>query len=300
MKYSSAPVLLLAFNRADTTEQVFRAIAKTKPAKLFFAVDGPRSDRENEAEACRAVQDIILMVDWDCEVKTLFREQNLGCGTSVPQSISWFFSHEEMGVILEDDILVHENFFDFVDQMLEKYMHDSRIMMVSGYNFSGSNVVSDKYFFTGSPYVWGWATWRRAWDLFDFELAQWPKINNKKALKNIFPSILERYRKTKQIAEVYGENAPDTWDPHWALALIANDGKVILPEANLCRHIGFDSGTHYGKQPNKIDACSGNIEFGTVTFPLNNPDNFIRNYTFENLYVMNRLKSKIRRLLRIF
>lgn len=299
--FSKSPVLLLIFNRPDLAKTVLDQIRHYKPTRFYVAADGPREGIAGEKELCQQTRDLVLSgIDWDCEVKTLFRAHNLGCGVSIPQSISWFFTHEEMGVILEDDILVHEDFFKFTAQMLEKYEHDSRVMMISGYNYNGSNVVSNKYFFTRNPFVWGWASWRRAWNLFDFELKQWPKINNRKTLKNIFPNTIERYRKTKQIAAIFGLSKPDTWDPHLAFALIINDGKVILPEANLCRHIGVDGGTHYSKQRSYMASSSGDIEFGKVTFPLSHPDNFIRNFAFENSYVMNRLKGRIRRVFRPF
>ena len=294
---SKTPVLLIIFNRPILAQTVLEQIKRYKPSRFYVAADGPRESVQGEKELCQQTRDVVLSgIDWDCEVKTLFREQNLGCGPNVSQSISWFFSHEEMGVILEDDILVNEGFFEFSSQMLEKYRHDNRIMMVSGYNFSGSNIISNRYFFTRNPSVSGWASWRRAWNLFDFELTQWPKINNKKTMKNLFPDIIERYRKTKQLSKLFKSKKVDIWDQQWAFALIINDGKVIVPEANLCRHLGFDSGTHYSQQPGNMTNFAGNIDFGEIVFPLKHPDNILRNIAFERKYVMNRLKGKIKRV----
>ena len=201
---SKTPVLLVIFNRPELTKTVLKKIALYRPSRFYIAADGPRENKSGDQELCQKTRELVRSaIDWDCEVETLFQDQNLGCGASVSQAISWFFSHEEMGIILEDDILVSDDFFEYSSQMLKKYKHDRRIMMVSGYNFSGSHVVSDKYFFTRNPSVSGWATWRRAWDLFDFELTHWPMIKNKKTMKSLFPNALERYRKTRQFSELY-------------------------------------------------------------------------------------------------
>jgi hypothetical protein len=173
----NTPVLFLIFNRPNTTEQVFEAIAKAKPRCLFVAADGPRTDKEGEAEKCQAVRDIIKRVDWDCEVKTLFREQNLGCKEAVSSAITWFFEQVEEGIILEDDCLPSDSFFSFCAELLEKYRDDKRIMMISGDNFQDGIQRGDaSYYFSSVPWIWGWATWRRAWRLYDREMQTFPSF----------------------------------------------------------------------------------------------------------------------------
>src|SRR5262245_55441705 len=101
------PILLLVFNRPETTSRVFQAIRAVRPNKLYVAADGPRSDRAGEAERCVEVRRIATAVDWPCEMRTLFREENLGCRRAVSGAITWFFEQEEAGIILEDDCLPH-------------------------------------------------------------------------------------------------------------------------------------------------------------------------------------------------
>ena len=99
-------VLFLIFNRADTAIEVLKAIKEAKPLRLYIAADGPRVKRTGEAEKVISTRDLILQnVDWDCEVKTLFRDRNLGCKYAVSSAIDWFFENEDMGIILEDDCL---------------------------------------------------------------------------------------------------------------------------------------------------------------------------------------------------
>ena len=158
------PVLLLMFNRPDLARQVFDSIRAVKPSRLYLSVDGARQGRPEELEAvqqCRALKD---EVDWDCEVKTLFQESNLGCGCGVRSGIDWFFENEERGIILEDDCKPHPDFFVFCSEMLDKYRDDTRVFSVAGFNelpvtaFQGAS-----YEFSVYNLIWGWASWRRAW-----------------------------------------------------------------------------------------------------------------------------------------
>ena len=102
------PVLFLVFNRPDTTQRVFEAIREAQPPRLYIAADGARTDRPGESQIVEEVRKIASDVDWPCDVKTLFREQNLGCKYAVSGAITWFFEHEEQGIILEDGaFLIH-------------------------------------------------------------------------------------------------------------------------------------------------------------------------------------------------
>src|SRR5687768_3294998 len=116
MKIRSAlttPVLFLVFNRPSTTQIVFESIRNARPSKLYIAADGPRKDKPGELEKCERVRKIVSNVDWSCEVKTLFRDENYGCGRGVSHSITWFFENEPEGIILEDDCVPDPTFFRY-------------------------------------------------------------------------------------------------------------------------------------------------------------------------------------------
>lgn len=161
----NSAILLLIFNRLDTTQLVFEAIQKVKPPRLYIASDGARIDKLSEDSLVGDVRNYVINnIDWDCEVKTLFREENLGCKLAVSGAISWFFQNEGHGIILEDDCLPDHSFFRFCEEMLLKYSDDERIGMISGDNFQfGGSQVEDSYYFSRYPHIWGWATWKRAW-----------------------------------------------------------------------------------------------------------------------------------------
>src|SRR5450759_4497034 len=119
------PVLFLIFNRSDTTQQVFNQIRQIKPKYLFVAADGPRLDRPVEIEKCLETKSIIQQIDWDCELKSLFSETNLGCRVGVSSAITWFFENVEQGIILEDDCLPDLSFFPYCENLLNKYKDDN-------------------------------------------------------------------------------------------------------------------------------------------------------------------------------
>lgn len=236
-------VLFLIFNRPDTTQVVFDEIRKAKPPRLYVAADGPRVSREGEFDICLQTRSIVESIDWECDVKTLFRKGNLGCRVAVSSAIDWFFENEEEGIILEDDIVPAPEFFEFCDLMLDRYRDKPRVMMVAGFNPLGAGVESSQYFFSQNPTIWGWATWRSRWLQYDVEMSEWSPNVFTKLMKHKLPLyvqeyFLDAYQKTK-------DNLLNTWDYQWTLQIQLRDGLVVKPVANLITNIGV-MGTHSG------------------------------------------------------
>jgi hypothetical protein len=256
------PVLFLIFNRPDTTQIVFDEIKKAKPPRLYVAADGSRKDKEGEMEKCQQTREIIKQVDWQCEVKTLFREENLGCGKAISSGIDWFFENEEDGIILEDDCVPEQSFFGFCEKMLDFYKDDERIMMISGtnYDIDASNY-EFSYFFANYYTIWGWATWRRAWKLYDRDIKNWDDFKNRKQLEYLFSD--------KKIADYYSgmvdflNTGFDTWDIQWWITCIVQYGLAVVPRENLISNIGW-AGIHKGNDDDYFKGSS------TVSIDLTN------------------------------
>ena len=175
----TTPVLFLIFNRPDTTKQVFSSIQKARPPRLYVAADGPQSENPSEATSFELVRSIALNVDWECEVKTLFRDQNLGCRLAVSQVICWFFANEPEGIILEDDCLPSQSFFWFCQELLEDFRHDKQVGAICGfYSNELDYKPSASYFFSRYLRVWGWAGWRRTFEGYDSNLKILKKKNS--------------------------------------------------------------------------------------------------------------------------
>ena len=230
------PILFLIFKRLDTTKQVFEQIRKVKPPKLYIAADGPRQNVEGEVEKCKAVREYVLSnIDWDCKVKTLFREKNLGCGRAVSEAITWFFEQEEKGIILEDDVVPSLSFFWFCEELLERYKSDMRIWHIGGCNFQDGKVRGDgDYYFSAINHIWGWASWADRWKHYDFELKN---INDDRFIENYWKGSASKY--WKKIFWKMKNKEFDTWDYQWTFTMWFNKGLAILPNFNMITNIGW-------------------------------------------------------------
>lgn len=234
-------VLFLVFNRADTTAKVFDAIRQARPPRLYVAADGARADRPDELGLCEATRQVATAVDWPCEVKTLFRERNLGCKMAVSSAIDWFFEHEPQGVILEDDCLPDPSFFDYCDALLDKYQDDPRVMCISGDNFLNGQVrVDHDYYFSNFCHIWGWASWRRAWQGYDVAMRDWSTSRGQALLKRVFPYSAPLQRIWLETLDRVARGEINTWDYQWVYRCWTAGGFTVLPAVNLISNIGFD------------------------------------------------------------
>jgi hypothetical protein len=248
----NTPILFLIFNRPETTVAVFERIRIQKPKYLYIAGDGSRNTKPNEDKLVLKTREIINKIDWDCEVKTLFRSENLGCGKAVSQAITWFFENEEMGIILEDDCLPDFSFFNFCEELLIKYRNDKSVMMIAGNNSLEKIQMNSSYFFSNYPLIWGWASWRRAWKFYEFKMQNYILFKNKNKINNILRYHVQKVYWLRNFEAVY-EQSLDTWDYQWILSIWDNDGFCIIPSNNLISNIGFnEDATHTTDSKNRL------------------------------------------------
>lgn len=256
-----SPILFLGFNRPETARKVFEAISNVKPRKLYIALDGPRKGNLEDIRKSKLVKEIFYSINWDCEIKTLYRDENLGCKYAVSSAINWFFECEEEGIILEDDCLPGDDFFVFCDELLEKYRHDTRIMHIGGTNFHvNKQCANDSYYFSNLCNVWGWASWRNTWKNYDVELSKYANIDAFEKFNIIFNNkiIAESW---VHILKKLLSNGINTWDYQWTITIMLNNGLTIMPNENLIKNIGFGiDATHTVDVNSKIP----NNELGTI------------------------------------
>ncbi len=240
------PVLLLAFSRPDTTRRVLERIREAAPLRFYVACDAARDGRLAEAEKVAAVRALVAeLVDWPCELKTLYREQNLGCKMAVSGALDWFFAQEEMGIILEDDCLPDPSFFGYCETLLHRFKDDERIFMISGNNFQrGVRVTEYSYYYSWLTHIWGWASWRRSWQKVDLEMKNWPAFLAAGGVKQIYPKVRHARRWEKTFGR-YLQGRYNTWDYPLLFASWWHRQLTVLPEVNLVSNIGFgEGGTH--------------------------------------------------------
>lgn len=279
----NSAILFLVFNRPRITEQTFKTIRQSKPKRLYIAADGPRYDLHGEVEKCEEVRQIATAVDWDCKVFTLFRDKHVGCKKAVSSAIDWFFSHEKEGIILEDDCLPSQSFFRYCQELLKRYRSDERIMHISGTNLHFGKVFGEgSYFFSRYNLIWGWATWRRAWNYYDVEMKSFPAFKKRYDLEQILSTYKELSRRMAVYDAVF-KNEIETWDFQWHYATRINNGLAIHPNVNLVQNIGFSEGaTHTMREKEKVIRNSAQ----DIDFPLTPPKFILVNRAAdEDLYI---------------
>jgi hypothetical protein len=233
------PLLFLVFNRPALTARVFEQIRLQRPKRLFVAADGPRINRPGEAELCRQTRQIATSVDWPCEVTTLFRDQNLGCGRAVSEAITWFFGIVEEGIILEDDCLPHPDFFRFCATMLERYRDVPQIQSIAGtHMFPPSFRHPHACYFSKYVQIWGWATWRRVWQCYDSSLSSHTKEAWHAIIAEQCVSSLERGY-WEEILQALLNGSIDTWDFQVQFMSWGVGGLHVIPTSNLISNLGY-------------------------------------------------------------
>lgn len=233
------PVLIIAFNRPSLTKQVIDAIRSYKPDRLYFAVNSARENYNQEYNKVESVKSLIKEIDWKCEVFTLFRNEHLLLKYSVSSAISWFFENEEMGIILEDDIVPDSSFFPFCEELLIRYKDNEKIGMISANNFSfGKNKIDTSYYFSIYSHIWGWASWRRAWQGYDVDMKDYQNFKKNKLLEKLFNDQNEINFWYDMFDKVVFDNF-NTWDFQWVFHNMKFKRLNIMPSVNMIENLGF-------------------------------------------------------------
>ena len=297
----SIPVLFLVFNRPDTTARVFQSIRRIQPMRLFIAGDGPRNSTPNDIKKVAEVRRIVSEIDWNCDCKTLFREKNLGCKHAVSSAINWFFENEEKGIILEDDCLPEQSFFYFCETMLNQYRDNKNIMHISGNNFqNGQKRGEGDYYFSIYSHIWGWATWKRAWEKFSLS------VRDPKKIKEFIRGQIQDPRARKYWTDFLNKiqkNKIDTWDYYWTFSVWANNGLSILPNKNLVKNIGFGTDATHTFSPlahvsPETMPISMPIHHATALTVDKSADLYTEKFIFQRSYILKRVINKLKEIIR--
>lgn len=262
-KLFKVPIVLIFYKRVDTTEKVINSIRQVKPERVYLIADAPKQGYPEEKEKVKQTRLLVeKAIDWPCEIKRNYAEINMGCKKRVESGISWVFEQEEEAIIIEDDIVPSIDFYYFCQDMLERYRNNPEVLMVSGYKNVEYYQSKDQYLFSAFSCIWGWATWRRAWKLYDKDLSTWKENKRKGTLKWLmkFPSLLWVYW---NIEYTYRKEI-DAWGFGWNYARYINRGLGVVPSVNMIENIGFNSedATHTkGVKPR-------DFSYGEFSFPI--------------------------------
>ena len=299
----NTPVTFIIFKRPETTQKVFEAIRQAKPTKLFVVADGPRIDRDGEVDKCEAARAIIDKVDWDCEVIKNYSDINLGCAKRVSSGLDWVFNNVEESIILEDDCIPHPTFFQFAEELLDKYRDDSRIASITAQNAQlGRKRTNYSYYYSRYSHCWGWATWKRAWQYYDLHIKLWQEVKASNILSHILidPKAVSYWNK---VFDSISKNPTGiTWDYQWTFACWMQGGLNIIPTHNLVSNVGVGADSTHFTSDQEFSYI--NIPTKPMEFPLKHPpyivrnseaDNFIQNtvYTNNQIHMMQQRFKKV-------
>jgi hypothetical protein len=297
---SKIPVLVVAFKRPENVRKAIIALREYKPDKLYLECDGPRINKEGEQEAVEATRRAMLdAVDWPCELHTLFREENLGCAKAVYDAISWFFEHEEYGVIVEEDMIIGVDYYRLCEDLLPRYAKEDRVMSIQAINWSGRKDIPNTYVYSWRGGCNGWATWKRAWAKMDMSMSSLPGLSYWKIVKKfgLIPGLdlMRNYWTGYKHLDTFS-----SWAYRWSLSIQVNDGLSIVPGVNLGKDIGCSDGTHYDEY--NVDPFK-DLTIGRLTWPIVYNDSMIidkkqKSYDIKTYYHHRLLsiKTKVRKL----
>ena len=270
------------FNRLDTTIRVFEQIREAKPTRLYLISDGPRESKPQEEVKVQEVRNYIEEhIDWPCKVYKNYALKNMGCKNRMATGITWLLEKEEMAIILEDDVKPTQDFFLYAKEMLERYRDDERVMLVSGFKLIGDYPVDDSYTFSNHAMIWGWATWRRAWNHYDIDIKEWEENKKSKCLRKYYN--FWGYIKASHDFDSVHSHAKDTWDFQWAYTVLKCGGLAVIPKVNLIENLGF------GRADATHTTGNTNQDFTTypLSFPLKGPSEVGANIGYDMAYLKN-------------
>lgn len=271
-----APIAMIVYNRPRHARRVFEFVRACAPPALFVIADGPRTGRDGDAQACAEARAVTEEVDWPCQVERVYAPTNLGCRRRVVSGLDRVFEAVESAIVVEDDCLPHATFGRFATELLERYRDDRRVMAVCGSNALGRWFPErHSYLFSRFGSVWGWASWRRAWELYDHDMSLWRDPWVRRTVRALCGAEF-RAKEAGYAAAYAGEI--DTWDYQWELARIAQGGLSVVPAVNLVTNIGFDRDATHTRT---LASARAGREVQAIDFPLRAPPSFLPDVEFE-------------------
>jgi hypothetical protein len=273
---------------------------------LYIAANAPNPLKVDDCEKCETTRRCTEEVDWPCEVHRMYREEHLSAGLSISSAITWFFENEEQGIILEDDILPHQDFFLYCDELLERYKNNPQIQLISGYNFFFEGYSSPvSYYMSNFLQIWGWASWRRVWQTYVFDANLLDRREYLRKIKGIFSRPTYRYYRA--IFDKMQKNENDTWDYQFFFNQILYSRYSIIPYTNLVENLGFGTveASHSTDTKNELIIRLINHKSSSI-LPIKHPNDIYRDINAEQLYAkmsnniqLNILQRAFRKVLRV-
>jgi len=265
------PIVLIIYHRPDLTKNLVNNLRSVKPKNIYVVADGPKTPQDKVA--CDYARDMIKEIDWPCQIHKIYARVNMGLRKRVVSGLDTVFKKEKWAIILEDDLVIDPSFFPYCEQLLKKYAKNDQIISISGNNFQfGKNEIKKSYYFSRYVHSWGWATWKRAWDLYDDNLTDWTKLRQNNWLNTTLSSrVLALY--WTMIFDMVSAGQVDSWAYRWTYSALKNTKLTIIPDRNLVSNIGYGTKATHTTRKSRVMG----METSKMIFPLKHPRRVQRN-----------------------
>jgi hypothetical protein len=247
MATQKTPIALFIYNRPAHTRVVLESLSRCRrldECSLKIYCDGAK--RQEDAAAVSAAREVAREWSTRLDAAVVERDSNLGLARSVVNGVSELCESHGRVIVIEDDFSLSPAFLDYMLSALDRYADEPNVYQICGYMFPIRHSPKPDAFFLPLTTTWGWATWSRAWQIFDWRPADAaalrdPEVRRRFNLNNAYPyaEMLER--------KLNGEN--DSWGILFWWAVFRANGLVLHPRKSLVWNGGLDaSGTHGGDQ----------------------------------------------------
>jgi len=277
----NTPIIFIVYKRLETTKKVFDQIKAIRPSKLYLVADGPKTPQE-ETLTSSVRSYLEEHIDWECNITKIYSHTNLGCAKRVQTGLDYVFENEEMAIILEDDTLPDPSFFNFCEELLERYKDDQRVAHISGCNLHTNAVnFKESYCFSSIVNIWGWATWKRAWNNYDINMPSWENEDKESFISHWCPDRKSHVGIRKMFDLHCNNEDPWTWDYQWVYSCWKNKSYSIIPQKNLVTNIGIGPDASNTKSNKQVRMYPKVLQ--SISPKLTHPE-IKRNKSFEKKY----------------
>jgi len=265
-----------------------------RESELFIFSDGPRN--EKEVENVKRVRQFVKTIKDFKKITIIERDGNYGLANNIINGITRIVNQYGKIIVLEDDMITSPYFLKFMNEALEMYENEERVASIHGYAYPVKEKLPPTYFIRGAD-CWGWATWKRAWDLFEPDGKKLLEGIKKHKLQKLF-DFNNSYPYTSMLeGQVRGRN--NSWAIRWYASIFLKNMLTLYPFPSVVKNIGLDaSGIHCGLNPGLIPELSNKP---IAPEKISMEENQYARRAFEKFFRSNRfMLGKIEKVLKIF
>ena len=239
-----APILLFVYNRLIYTRITVESLKKNEFAsesELFIYSDAAKTEKDKKLVA--EVRDYIGIVNGFRKVTIIEGDQNKGLALSITSGVTEILNKYDRAIILEDDLELSPYFLKYMNEALTLYENENEVISIHGYVYPVKKKLPETFFLKGAD-CWGWATWKRGWELYEDDAHTLFSEITSKNLKDEF-DFNRSYPYTKMLKkQIKGEI--NSWAIKWYASAFINNKVTLYPGRSLVRNIGTtESSTHF-------------------------------------------------------